>query len=478
MVASASSGIGRRVDRFLAWFHRWAGIVLGLLFVAWFVSGAVLLYVPFPSLPEQVRLAHSEPIEASKVILTPEAALAHNPGSSKLMLIGAASLPVYLTTDSDGKLRALAADDGHDVTFTPAQAATVAEHFSHHIARDVTGPFDYDQWIVHQHFDSARPFFKVSLDDVAGTELYVSARSGQVLQATTSRARAWNYCGAVLHWLYFTPLRKSWSAWNQVVWWVSFVALLATVAGAWLGIDRMVKSRRYSHSRWTLFRGWLRWHHLIGLFASIVVLAWMMSGWLSMDHGRLFSKGQPTPELLERFRGMSLRQVTQQVPTRFMDEVGSAAEVRFNAVAGRAFISAQGGTLAQPSVPHLDLLSGLRNYWPPPTSITPIPGEPLDFYAIAEGLGPAAQAFDVRNEHDNFRVYVDQVSGDPLVVMDPSRRAYAWVYYALHTFNFPLLLGSPLLRDIVILLQLALGLIFIATGIVVGYQRLGRTLSR
>jgi len=35
------------------------------------------------------------------------------------------------------------------------------------------------------------------------------------------------------------------------------------------------------------------------------------------------------------------------------------------------------------------------------------------------------------------RTYVDQLSGRFLVVMDLSRRSYAWIYYGLHTLEFP-----------------------------------------
>ena len=38
------------VNRWLTWFHRWAGVALCLLFAIWFASGAVLHFVSFPSL--------------------------------------------------------------------------------------------------------------------------------------------------------------------------------------------------------------------------------------------------------------------------------------------------------------------------------------------------------------------------------------------------------------------------------------------
>ena len=47
----------RAFKRWLYWFHRWLGVVTCLLCVMWFVSGLVMLYVPFPSWSDQERIA-------------------------------------------------------------------------------------------------------------------------------------------------------------------------------------------------------------------------------------------------------------------------------------------------------------------------------------------------------------------------------------------------------------------------------------
>jgi hypothetical protein len=70
------------------------------------------------------------------------------------------------------------------------------------------------------------------------------------------------------------------------------------------------------------------------------------------------------------------------------------------------------------------------------------------------------------------RVYIDRDSGRLLAIMDSSRRAYAWVYYCLHTLNFPGLISHPAARTSVILLLLAGGFGFSLTGIVLGVRRL------
>lgn len=481
-----------RVNRWLTWFHRWSGVVLCLLFIAWFASGAVLLYVPYPALAERDRLAHSEPVDASRLTQGPAMALAKAPGSEQLLLISVAGRPIYLAYGSDGRPVAVPGDDAAAPGLFPAgTAAIVAERFGGSTVSRVDGPLDYDQWIVHQRFDPFRPFYRVRLDDADRTDLYVSGRTGQVLQRTRGTERAWNWCGAVLHWIYFTPLRKSWSAWNQTVWWLSLVALLASVAGTWLGIHRFLKTRAAGRSDWSPFRGWMKWHHVIGLFASVIVLFWMFSGWLSMDHGRLFSKGEVTSSVALRFQGMPPEAIARAVPAALFPRMGPAAEIRFGAVAGRPFAAARGGDARSSSVFWLDtpdaaptpaipsslLIAGLKAAWPRESRIQEAPPSSRDFYAVAESLGDQAMPFEVGASRP-LRVYVDGVTGKLLVVMDASRRAYAWVYYALHTFNFPALLGHTTTRAILVLALLLVGLTFSGTGAVLGFRRLRRSFAK
>jgi hypothetical protein len=481
------------VNRWLTWFHRWAGVALCLLFIAWFVSGAVLFFVPFPALEERDRLAHSEPVDASRLVKGPDVVLGQIPGTEQLLLISVAGHPMYLAFAADGLPVTVSGDDVPAPSlFSAATAQTVAELFGGATASRVDGPLQYDQWIVHQRFDPFRPFYRVRLQDLDRTDLYISGRTGQVLQKTQGTERAWNWCGAVLHWIYFTPLRKSYSVWNQVVWWLSLFALLASVAGTWLGIHRFMKTRATGQTRWSPFRGWMRWHHVIGLFASVIVLVWIFSGWLSMDHGRLFSKGAVSPDRALQFQGMPLDSVASAVPAAFIRHVGSASEIRFGAVAGRPFVAAQGGhptssrvfwlntpnAAPTPAIPGSLLVAGLEAAWPQEGFVrqeapTPIP----DFYAVAESLDETAVPFSV-GESAPLRVYVDGVTGKLLVVMDGSRRAYAWVFYALHSFNFPALLAHPTTRAILVQMLLLIGLAFSCTGAVIGIQRLRRSFAK
>jgi hypothetical protein len=473
-------------NRWLAWFHRWAGVALCLFFAVWFASGAVLHFVGFPSLPAGEQYAGSESVDVSRVRTDPGTALSMVPGANGLRLVSVAGRPIYVARSVGGYVT-VAADSGE--LLPPVSAATakmVAEGFGRTSAAEVTGPIEYDQWIVHQHFDPFRPFYRVRLRDTQGTDLYVSARTGEVVQRTRFVERAWNWSGAVIHWIYFTPLRKSWSAWNQVVWWVSLIALLSSAAGTWLGFARLASHRAAGRRGLSSFRGWMRWHHIIGLFASVIVVAWMLSGWLSMDHGRLFSHGEASPAQSEQLRGVSVGAIAQAVTAQSMAAASPASSIGFNGIEGRPFLTAYGPASQTPRVVFLDqvpvrvltslpdsvLTSAVMNVWRE-APVASIRGAYDAIYRRAESTGDSAAVFIV-GETQDLRVYVDRFSGQFDAVMDSRRRSYAWIYYALHTLQFPGLITHPNVRTVAVLGLLIVGFVFSMTGVILGVVRLRR----
>lgn len=494
-----------RVNRWLTWFHRWAGVTLGLLFAAWFASGVVLHFVGFPSLPLVERFARSEIIDLRRLDVMPSAALMRaaavagarpvdtmrliSVAGTPTYIVGVVGTPSYVMTSGEKQI-AVAGDTGRVIHgVSAATAGAVAARFGRSAVAGVTGPLDYDQWIVHQQFDPYRPFFRVRLDDPERTDLYVSAVTGEVLQRTTARERLWGWCGAVLHWIYFTPVRENWSLWNQGVWWISLVALLTSVAGAWIGLHRYLKNRAHGRRGLSPYRGWMRWHHVIGLFASIVVVVWMFSGWLSMDHGRLFSLPGASATESARMRGMSFAAITEATPLDLLRSAGPASVIELHAIGGRPLLTIrgrmQGGSrilwldnheASEAPIPETLLLSALKAAWPSDAVTLVGPSSTDELYRQAESVPQDALAA-LTGSGGRIRVYVGRFSGRLVAVMNPSRRAYAWVYFCLHTLNFPGLVEHPVARTIVEVPLMLFGLGFCVTGIVLGARRLKIELS-
>lgn len=479
----------RRIDRWLSWFHRWAGVVLSAMVLVWFLSGAVLHFVGFPGESGDTEQLPPTPIALNRVTVAPAAAT-EGVDADGLRLISIAGRPVYAVSRPDGPLITVAADTGERLPLlSAATARTVAELFAGIRALRVTGPIEYDQWIVPEEFDAYRPVYRVLMSDTSGTELYVSARTGEVVQKITAAQRAWNWCGAIVHWIYFTPLRRNGWAWDKVVWWTSLVTMMSVVVGIWLGFVRYASNKAARRRGISPFRGWMRWHHVIGLFACVVVLGWIFSGWLTMDHGRIFPLGAPTQREVDALQGLPFSRIVQAVTAADLRTTGSAGQVSLAAIEGHPFLEVWPPGALKPhvlwlgrdfeAVPQISdsvLRSALAAVWPGRVG-EEVPRDQYEgFYRLAESMPDSAVGFRLSVPGDP-QVYVDGDSGQLLVVLGPGRRAYDWVCYALHTLNFPGLLDHPDLRTVVEMLLLAAGVAFSATGLVLSVKRLKRSFS-
>lgn len=474
--------------------HRWLGTGFALMFLLWFGSGFVMMYVPFPSLGERARIAALPPVDLAAVTVGPAEAV-RGLEIRGLRLVDVLGRPRYLATLADGSVRSIAADGGGEPGFLDAPGALrLAQAFANAPASAVTGPFDHDQWVVHPRFDAARPFYKVAAGDAAGTEVYVSARLGQVLQRTTRFERGWNRVGAVVHWIYPTVLRKSQWAWDQVVWWLALAGVAVAGSGYALGLVRMLRQRRGGRGGVSPFRGWLRWHHLLGLTGGLFAFTWVFSGWLSMDHGRLFSLDQPDPARIARFQGIDMGSALDGLTPAMLRRLGGAPEIAFLAVGGRGFVLQRGaddgadrlvplvrGVPQAPiaALPDALLVRAAAQAWAPArvSGIGGIAADDAYGRTRSEPLPPGARRIQLADAGKTW-VHVDAHSGAVLNQMDASRRAYRWLYTGLHTFDFPWLNRAGPLWEVLMLLALAAGLGLSASAFVLGKRRIQRSAAR
>lgn len=186
----------RRGRRWLFVIHRWIGIATCLFFTMWFVSGIVMMYVAFPQLTDRERLSALPDIAWDRVGIAPDRAMAiagvdHYPSDLRLLMLD--DTPVYRLLDWDGRRSTVAAMDGHLIEGVASeQAQAIASHHPNAMRPGIIGTIGRDQWSVTARYDPLRPLFLVSLGDDSGTELYISARTGELVLDTTRRERLWN----------------------------------------------------------------------------------------------------------------------------------------------------------------------------------------------------------------------------------------------------------------------------------------------
>ncbi|SCX35365.1 PepSY domain-containing protein [Agrobacterium rosae] len=484
------------VTKGLVVFHRWIGILLCLFFAMWFVTGAVMMYVPYPFLGDGVRIAKGAVIDAAQVLVDPAVAVDASgiAGPARLRLLSVNGQATYVLNPPKGSQVMVSASTGKvDGGITADNARAIAAFFSKTPVANVSEPMDYDQWMVHHRFDRYRPFYRVTLADESGTDLYVSQRSGEIMQRTTHFERSWNYVGAVLHWIYPTVLRQSWVAWDRTVWWLSLTGIAVTIAGIWLGIVRWRKYAKSGRGGISPYTSWMKWHHVGGLMVAGFIFTWMLSGWLSMDHGRLFSTGEMSDQQAEAYTGLTIAAAAKAVSPDEIRSLLPASDVEVAVLGGKPYLIARGGgqdpkvaevgsgSLEVPANAFSDdaVWKAVSAAYPGLTVERPTSIPADDVYAnlrSSDGIGSDGLRLVVKDEN-NSAVYVNPVTGRVIEVMDTSRRAYRWLYFGLHTLDFPFLKNDAIWRPLMLVL-LAAGFLFSATGVVIGWKRLLRKFRR
>lgn len=488
MPSRARKQLAGRITRSLIWFHRWLGVATCLIFALWFASGAVLLFQPFPSLPKTVQMELQQPISLADIHLAPSEAMAVLKGkSSSLRLLQFGSVPAYLIASQSGTAIVDANSGARLAPLNLAQAQTIARQT---FGKDaVVNPArDYDQWTVHNRFDPLRPLYRIDLADQEGTQFYLSAQTGELVQRTTVHERGWNWVGAVLHWVYFTPVRSSFALWDNGVWVVSLVAMLVALAGTVLGVIQTLAAQRQRKRSFSFYRlFWMRWHHITGLFVGLFVMTWIFSGWLSMDHGRLFDRGQPTATQAAHYHGLPFGEALASFDVPLIQALRQATEVRFDVVgATPLMIATRSDASVQPFDRNGAAISpnGLLNFvttgvvaaWPDAKVSKIGPVSPTEVHALAEGWPANTKRVTLQGSTALPDIYVNGTDGSLLTVMSDSRAAYSWVYFALHTFKFPGLVTRPWLREIIVLIPLIVGFLFSITGVILGFKRICKSM--
>ena len=473
--------------RLLFLTHRYLGIALGMVVSLWCLSGFVMMYVQYPELDDGERLAGLEPLNLAGCCQVPS---------------DVGDLPIErLRVEMMGDRPALRLIDGrqqnvfdlrsgeHLPGFHESQAHTVAASAASRYGLEgqprLLDLIQQDQWTVYAAYHVHRPLYHFTMDDRAGTQLYVSSTTGEVVQMTNSGQRFWNWMGAVVHWIYPTVLRQHTAVWLQVVIWLTVVSLFLAVVGIYIGL-RQYKKRR--NGRRSPYRGWALWHHYAGLFFGLLTLTWLTSGLFSVNaFGALEGRSFSTEHQQLRGGVVDFAQASEFVRGLPIERVpDGTVRLEMSVVGGELFVVAA------------DQHAGRVRLDPRTLEPAALPDE---FYVRAGSIMRAGVAvaeagwlteedayyynhhetrrfpvFRIRYE-DGERFYLDDVTGEIAFAADRDRRWLRWVFLALHRGDFSLLVRSRPIWDLMmwpLLLGVTVGAL---TGTWLGIRRLVRSVA-
>lgn len=455
----------------------------------WCLSGFVMMYKSYPELTYQQQLETNSPL--SLEFCCDNLSATELPSSEfqlfQIMMLN--EEPVMHLYSKDGLLNTIrlkSAEVIYGIDETEAiQIAEIYRHANAYPEAELIDTIHNDQWTVYGAYNIHRPLYQFSANDDAGTQWYISSKTGEIIQHTTSDQRIWGYLGAVIHWLYPTILREKVQLWSQVVIWLTILGLFLTLTGIYFGIRQYKMRMNGKHSP---YKGVALWHHYTGLIFGILTLSWVVSGLFSMQPLGLMEGSGAVQESL-RLRGGNITLNEIESTLSRLDELDYSSDtvlIQGQKLDGKLFLY----TLTDTQL--------TTRYNPDDLSLNPISESELVELATVMLPDIEIKNSALINTEDNyyyshheqmrlpvFKIetasadesiyYLNPDNAELLAKYDTQSKWYRWLHYGLHRLDFTPLMRSRPVWDILMWTLMGGTTLGIFTGFFLGIRRVYRS---
>ena len=484
-----------RLKRWLYLGHRWFGVAMCVWFALWFATGIIMMYVEYPELTEEERLAALVPLELDRVSVSVDEAVAAGglPGVATVSLSAIGARPAYRLRDESGRFVVVHADDGSRFTgHSPASALAAAQHSTLAAAGQLATferTVDVDQWTVSEVLGEHRPLHRIALGDARATVVYVSDTTGQIVRDTQRSERLWNWVGSTLHWIYPVQLRRHRELWANLTIYLSVAGVVSVATGAVIGIIRLRVREPYRGRNVSPYAGVAKWHHVLGLVCLVFLATFMFSGLMSLSPWGLFDSASSEAEQVRRYmRGERDAAPFPVLDLRALASKGPVKEVEWRRLAGTGYAvvtrSADDREVVLEGLRGTAALHALRERIPAATSAL-VPGARIvaaapvdaydDYYYSRHNRYRPLPAYRVAfDDAESTWFYVDWTTGAVVLRYTAAARVQRWLYNGLHSLDFGLLTRRGPLWDGTLIVLCIVGFAFASTALMVGWRRLAR----
>jgi len=516
--------------RLLYLTHRWVGVALALFMLLWFSSGLIIAYSGSIVTTPQQRLAHAEvlhpesawlslgeAIEASKTARLkegkPDAAANRMDHAQRELSADAANeiidgrlvrvdgQPFWRLEDASGRRFAVSALDGQVASFAPEAATHIVTQWLASDADlpqarpDVVYVDTFETSTVLRNYQKYKPFHRVAVKDGQGTELIVSARTGEILQAATTLQRGLYYAGNFTHLFRPLDLLQSGELRRNTLLWAGLFAFVAALTGMVIGWLRwkpgFFGKPTYSKGRTQPYREfYLCYHFWSGLIGGTFSVLWAFSGALSTNPLQIFSEATANREELARFRGNSWPSIITSQALDLTPELdGIVKEAGWSHIGDQAQLIvyrgdgtrlALGGEFPDADLDKNTLLDAARRFGgTQAVADSTLLTDYDSYYYPNRRQGLLDKPLPVLRidlaDASHTSLYVDPKDGRLISKIDSGRRTYRWLYTALHHWDFGWLKQRPVWY-VWMALWIGFGLVLSISSVVLGWRRLRRTI--
>lgn len=464
-----------------------------LLFALWFATGVIMMYVEYPELTEQERLANLPALDAQLIRLSPfQASSSLNSAKlfSAVKLTTVLDRPAFEFRGIDAAVSLVFADTGDVVAGLSEEFAVNAAALSGFAAEDLSPSYDelvdIDQWSISGSLNPYRPLHRVRLNDSEDSVVYVSDRSGQVVLDTSRKERFWNWLGSTIHWIYPVQLRRNASLWNQVIVTVSLIGIVSVISGGIIGFSRVRIQALNRGSGLSPYKGWMKWHHLLGLLSLIFVSTFIFSGLMSMGPWGVFNTTSAAQEQITRYKGADTLRLSNLPTPNFIETVEPIKEVQWHQIQNTPYLSLKmssadseiqfhSSSAQNASVNLLALINEAIPALLPSANLESIEvvNEADNYYYSRHNNYRPFPVYRAKfNDSESTWYHIDVGSGEIVNRVTDASRRERWLFNGLHSLDFQFLLRNRPIWDILLILLCLLGFVFSLTAVVIGWRRL------
>lgn len=482
--------------------HRYLGFALSLLFVVWFLSGFAMMYVRYPTMRQHEKLQHLPPVDlqACKLNLNEALTVAGVHDTLRTVRLGMMlNRPVYRLTTTRGEYKAIFADNGELFAGTDSVLATrLASTFDSHGKVEKTETLtEIDQWMAAARSQGyATPVYRMQMADRAGTYLYVSTHTGEVVQRVNARERFLAWLGPIPHWIYPTVLLRNRPLWNDIIIWTSSLGTIMCIAGIVMGFVRYRRRDKSSLVFSPYKKRWFRWHHYTGFVFGIFAFTWVFSGLLSMTPWDWAPFTRLDMEETDKWTGgimqPGLFTLSPDEAVKSLKHQLAVKEIHFTQLNGKPYYLALQDDDHTRIIPAGAAASAAFEQFAP---------QPFEEMVQALNPGVTVRESVVLNEYDDYYYskhhekrlpvlrmkmatpqetwyYVDLKTGQVALKHEQLSRLERWLYHGLHSLDFKWLVYKRPAWDLIVGLLMIGGLSVSCTGLVLTWKSVTRTIKK
>jgi len=468
------------------------------MFVIWFLSGFVLIYAGFPHASRKERFMHLSSLNQTDFdsIQAPPHSF-----SGKVELEKLNDRPVYRVYKGRKAQKVYDAITLKECDFaTEQEAINLAEDFSGAKTASVEKIKELDQWMPWSYYRPLLPFYKCTMADDEHTRIYISAKSGSIVQETTRKSRWLGRLGAIPHWIYFKSLRLKTGLWLDVVTWISIFGVLVSLSGLIAGFIRLRRKRKdESISRYSPYRKfWHKWHHITGFVFGLFVFTFILSGlvsvtdipqWMVPIHNKKSVKRIWNQKLdLDQHASANLKELWKAI-----DNGTPVRKVVFKTVQNQpaywvyrnhyekpdVYVFTENEIVSKPKYNKEEIDSWCKKVL---SNVEYSLKSQDEFDAYYQKSGMWERPLPIwqlnLNDPDDTRMYINSKTGEVVKSFTNNERWRRWLYRSLHTLDFPFLKQHDWLRKSLLIFLSIGGTLVSLTGLALGIKWMKRSTRR